>query len=144
LTARPTYSPPIGFASFSLNLSVPANTDSKLPWTWNEVAGEDDLLDTTDPLNPTIITAGIYAITGDITCADGQQAGQSARLSVGIGNFANICALDIGLPDVDDPASNFPDIVRYAAAGAVVIARVRHSKVSALNFTSGIGVQRIT
>lgn len=92
---------PKGFYSqdqTSTGISVPTTTFTPLPWTWDG-SFLDDVLDLTDPENPVINAAGLYAVTCAVSVVE-------AGLAMGKQFFASL-TLDTVTPTGGCNASNY-------------------------------------
>lgn len=143
------------FAQYQANASVVTNSPTGFEW---ELFTGTEFLDLSNAFLPTIVTAGVYAVTANLTCTSGEQPGEFAWAALDLNSFnaPSHSYLD------PDPFSNFvwplarvnssspgnlPEVTLhsgfYLPEGATVQCQVKHAHGSDLNFTMAAYVQRI-
>jgi hypothetical protein len=113
-------------------------------------AGGEVLLDLSDPRNPTIIAAGVYAITGHVYCTTAPGAGSFflGLLLDNAGLSGTTLAVEQKVPLIGDGTSGAPAGVGTGiwglAAGAVIAQDIYQTTGSPLDFILEAYVQRLT
>jgi hypothetical protein len=140
-----SYTPPTTREDLFATTAVAAGVNQALDWGFNVGTA---LLDLTVPALPTIVTAGVYAVTASPFCADGPQAAIIAVMDFqldlsGAEAPGTSQAFPLGVPAPMPPGGS-ATLVWFLPAGAEVRCRVKHSAVGALNFTLIANVQRLS
>lgn len=122
------------------------------PLTWGQYAGAT-LLDYTNPLAPTAIVDGVYAVTVTIVCGTAGEAGGwlFANLDLDLAGtdfFASATLkLDPNTPDATTSQSNRPQVpislTGWVPAGGIFKTTVAHNVTGTLEIGQEIMVQRI-
>jgi hypothetical protein len=136
--------PPVTREDLFATTVVAAGANQALDWVFN--AGTA-LLNLAVPALPTIVTAGVYAVTASPFCEDGPQAGITAAMGLQLdlsgeapGAFQ---AFPLGVPAGATPGGS-ATLVWYLSVGAEVRCRVKHDAPGALNFRLLADVQRLS
>jgi hypothetical protein len=129
---------------FDANTVVADSVRTYLTWTKAGFAGGDDLVDLTDPLGPTIITAGVYALSGWVSVsapADGSYLFLDLEIDADNDDAdgINTAAIIPGLAVSNCGTS----ITYYSPAGGVLRAGSQHDITAGAIVTFKARLQRI-
>lgn len=124
--------------------SVNSGSFVGLPWVENDDVRQDSLLDLTDPLNPTVITGGVYTVSVAVGAGSGVTAGKSAYVELDLDNLGDDAivwsAIDLGLANRAAALS----LTYYVPAGGVFFVGVIHDVGSATIFQMSAAVVQLS
>lgn len=139
-----SYSPPTtrGVYDNGGPTTVPTATPTNLPWVFDY---GDAVLNLTDPTQPLIIAAGVYAVTGWML-PGASYAGQLVTISLALGVDANADFAETQL-QIDSPVVNNLYLLTgtyYCRTASKILANVAQNAMADQTWTWAAYIQRIT
>ena len=129
---------------FGSGQTIGTGSDTNLSFTYQYGAA---VLDLTNPIEPAVVTSGVYAVTSEIQCLDGEQAGEFAWTFLVLDNsgFGYAVSSTWALASIGTANTVRSGIsgTAYIPAGDSIILRERHEHGSSLHFYQQTFVQRI-
>lgn len=130
------------------NVDVPSGASTGLPWAVWTSRHHDNVLDCTDPLNPKVVAAGVYAVTA-YAFTGAPHAGKRWQLQLDLdvnGEDPLSPIVNGALDDPNGPGGEQSLVLSqtwFLPAGAVLNAAVQHNVGAALSVGLVASVQKV-